>query len=75
MTLWCYSPILRVFKVTQSIGFRPYDTEWRACRKLEHAALNPTSVKQYRTLQEKCAAMLASDIIDEPTKFYELARL
>ena len=53
----------------------PYNAEWRACRKLEHIALSPSAVKQYEKIQAKFAAMLVTDIADDPSNFYDLVRL
>ena len=52
-----------------------YGPEWRACRRLEHMALGPGSVKQYEPMQEYFAATLAKEIIDDPDNFYDLVRL
>lgn len=52
-----------------------YGHEWRACRKLEHMALSSGAVKQYEPMQERFAAMLAKEIIDDPDNFYDLVRL
>ena len=53
----------------------PYSPEWRACRKLEHIALGPSAVRQYEPVQEKFAAMLAKEILEDPDDFYDLVRL
>ena len=52
-----------------------YGPEWRACRKLEHMALNASVVKQYEPMQEHFAVTLAKEIIDDPDNFYDLVRL
>ena len=54
---------------------KAYGPEWRACRKLEHMALGPGTVKQYEPMQEWFAAMLAREIVDDPDNFYDLIRL
>ena len=43
----------------------PYGPEWRACRKLEHVALNASAVKKYEPLQERLAAMLVGEIVKD----------
>lgn len=57
------------------MALKPYGPEWRACRKLEHIALNPVASKQYAPMQEHFAATLVSEIIDDPSNFYNLVRL
>lgn len=59
----------------KSMALKAYGPEWRACRKLEHMALSSGAVKQYEPMQERFAAMLARDIMDDPTNFYDLVRL
>lgn len=59
----------------QSMAMMQYGPEWRACRKLEHMVLSPTSVRQYHPLQEKFAAMLAKEISEDPENFYDRVRL
>lgn len=57
------------------MALMPYSPEWRACRKLEHIALGPSAVRQYEPVQEKFAAMLAKEILEDPDDFYDLVRL
>ena len=52
-----------------------YGAEWRACRKLEHIALGPATMRQYEPMQEKFSATLAKDILETPDEFFELIRL
>nr|BAL05172.1 cytochrome P450 [Phanerodontia chrysosporium] len=59
----------------QAMPLIPYGAEWRACRKLEHVALNQSAVKQYRPVIEHHAAQLALDILQEPDKFLTHTRL
>ena len=56
------------------MGLQPYDAEWRACRRLVNVGFGPAAVKQYRPVQEKFAAMLASEILENPANFYNLVR-
>lgn len=53
----------------------PYGNEWRECRKLERMTLSPTAVKGYHSFQEHIAAVLASELLESPSKFYDLVRL
>ncbi|OCH86990.1 cytochrome P450 [Obba rivulosa] len=59
----------------QSMIFMPYGPEWRAHRKLAHAALNPAQVKGYHTLQEDIAALFAKALVDTPHDFYSHVRV
>lgn len=52
-----------------------YDTEWRACRRLEHIALNATAVKDYQPMQERVAAEFIHDLAADPENFYDIVRL
>ncbi|EMD36023.1 hypothetical protein CERSUDRAFT_138759 [Gelatoporia subvermispora B] len=58
-----------------SMVFLPYADEWRAHRKLAHAALNPAQVKQYHTMQEDLATSLAQCLIESPEDFFEHVRM
>lgn len=76
---YSHRPVLTVagelMGLDNAMSLKPYGTDWRACRKLEHAALNPTAVRDYHPMQEQFAALLASDILANPTNFYDLTRL
>ena len=61
--------------ITHSLVLKPYGPEWRECRKLARMALNPTAVKGYHTMQERFAGMLASELLERPSDFYNLVRL
>ncbi|GJE83988.1 cytochrome P450 [Phanerochaete sordida] len=61
--------------LNRAMPLMPYGPEWKAARKLALVALNPTSVKQYRSVVEHYAAKLALDIVEDPSDFYELTRL
>lgn len=53
----------------------PYGPEWRACRKLAHAALSPSAASKYTTVQEDVAAMLALEILSAPERFFDYVRM
>ncbi|OCH91993.1 cytochrome P450 [Obba rivulosa] len=59
----------------ESMVFLSYGDEWRAHRRLAHAALNPTQVKQYHTIQEDIATSLAKSLLDTPEDFFSLVRM
>ena len=53
----------------------PYGPEWRECRRLEHLALSPARVRGYEGMQERIAAQLCGDLLDDAEKFFDLVRL
>ncbi|OCH91964.1 cytochrome P450 [Obba rivulosa] len=52
-----------------------YGEEWRAQRKLAHAALGPAAVRDYVEAQEDIAAGLANDLLKTPEDFHNLIRV
>ncbi|KAI0666405.1 cytochrome P450 [Trametes maxima] len=59
----------------QSMPLLPYDDDWRAQRKLAHAALSPSAVKQYHLIQEDLAALLSEALLDRPNDLHDHMRL
>ncbi|EMD35994.1 hypothetical protein CERSUDRAFT_52911 [Gelatoporia subvermispora B] len=55
--------------------FADYGEEWRAQRKLAHAALGPSAVKDYISMQENVSIELSRELIKAPQDFYSLIRL
>ncbi|EMD35960.1 hypothetical protein CERSUDRAFT_115908 [Gelatoporia subvermispora B] len=61
--------------LNESVVFLPYGEEWRAQRKLAHMALSSTAIKQYCSMQEDIAAILAKDLLDSPDDFFASVRM
>ncbi|KAI0764639.1 cytochrome P450 [Fomes fomentarius] len=61
--------------LNQSMPLLPYGEEWRLQRKLAHAALSPSEVKKYCTIQEDLAAILAEQLLEDPEGFVDYIRL
>ncbi|EEB91337.1 hypothetical protein MPER_10316 [Moniliophthora perniciosa FA553] len=59
----------------QSTPLLNYGPDWREHRKLAHGSLSLTAVKQYHHVQENIAAVLCKELLDDPTNFYNIARL
>ncbi|KAI0315764.1 cytochrome P450 [Amylostereum chailletii] len=64
-----------ILKLEKSMTMMPYGAEWRLCRKVQNTALSQTAVKQYHTMQEDIATLMAKEFIDTPADFFNLARL
>ncbi|OCH84169.1 cytochrome P450 [Obba rivulosa] len=52
-----------------------YGEEWRAQRKLAHAALSPSAIMDFVVMQEDIASELANDLVKTPENFHALIRL
>ncbi|OCH94560.1 cytochrome P450 [Obba rivulosa] len=63
-----------VFGGGESMSFRACDDGWRAQRKMIHFGLSPMAVKQYATVQEDVAALLAKDFLETPEEFFHHVR-
>ncbi|KIK54688.1 hypothetical protein GYMLUDRAFT_99986 [Collybiopsis luxurians FD-317 M1] len=77
--LYSHRPVLTVvgelMGLNRSMPLLPYGREWRSQRRLAHAALNPTAVRKYHTLQEDLASRMLLDLIDRPEAFFAHVRL
>ncbi|GJE90574.1 cytochrome P450 [Phanerochaete sordida] len=77
--IYSHRPIFTVLgelmTLNKSIMLIPYGPEWRECRRLEHLALGPAAVKDYQKVQERIAATLCQNIMDDPANFFDLVRL
>ncbi|GJE90601.1 cytochrome P450 [Phanerochaete sordida] len=64
-----------LMNLNKSIMLIPYGPEWKECRRLEHLALSTAAVKHYEPMQERVAATLCMDLIEDAANFYNLVRL
>ncbi|KAI3614781.1 cytochrome p450 [Moniliophthora roreri] len=59
----------------QSTPLMNYGPEWREHRKLAHGSLSSAAVKRYHRVQEDIAAVLCKELLNDPTNFYNHARV
>ncbi|OCH83785.1 cytochrome P450 [Obba rivulosa] len=65
-----------VFGAGEIFPMRPSgDPEWRLQRKLVHFGLSQTAVKRYTPAQEDIAALLAKQLLETPSAFFDHVRL
>lgn len=77
--IYSHRPIFTVvgelMALGQSMPLLPYGAEWRAHRKLAHAALSQGAVKKYHGVQEDLCALFINDVLEKPEAFFSHARL